>query len=212
MYENEIDLIELFKTIKDNILKIIITSLVFGIIFFIISKTFISPKYESDTNLLIANSTDSSMNKTYANLSKSNVFASRIIEKLELDMTNEELAGKLSVEVEDSTKMINIKVTDSIPERAADIANQSAVELKKSIEKFNRNDVLISDKANIPKTAISPDIKKNIILGMFLGLVLSGFYVLFIFLTDSRIKNTEEIEKYYGIPLIGIIPEEIKGE
>lgn len=212
MYDNEIDLLELFKTIKDNILKIITTSLIFGIIFFIISKTFISPNYESDTSLLIANATDSSMNKTYANLSKSNAFASKIIGKLDLDMTNEELAGKLSIEADDSTKMINIKVTDSIPERAADIANQAALELKESIEKFNRNDVLISDKANIPKAPISPDVKKNTILGMFLGLVLSGVYVLFIFLTDSRIKNTEEIEKYYGIPLIGIIPEEAKGE
>lgn len=212
MYENEIDLLELFKTIKDNILKIIITSLVFGIIFFIFSKTLISPKYESDTSLLIANATDGSMNKTYANLSKSNVFASKIIEKLDLDMTNEDLANILSVEAEDSTKMINIKVTDSIPERAADIANQTAVELKKSIEKFNRNDALISDKANIPKSPISPDIKKNVVLGMFLGLVLSGFYVLFIFLTDTRIKSTEEIEKFYEIPLIGVIPEEVRGE
>ncbi|MDU5594192.1 MAG: hypothetical protein E6041_20580, partial [Escherichia coli] len=182
------------------------------IIFFIVSKSILKPNYESDTSLLIANATDSSMNKTYASLSKSNMFASKIIEKLDLNMTNEELAGKLSVEADDSTKMINIKVTDAIPERAADIANQAALELKESIEKFNRNDALISDKANIPKAPISPDTKKNVVLGMFLGLVLSGLYVLFIFLTDSRIKNAEEIEKIYGIPLIGIIPEELKGE
>lgn len=212
MHETEIDLLDLLKTFKENIFKIIIISLFSGVIFFIISKTVISPNYESDTKLLVSKSTDSSINKTYANIAKSNMFASKIIEKLDLDMTNEELSGKLSVEAEDGTKMINIKVTDSIPERAADIANQSALELKDSIEKFNRNDALISDKANIPKTAISPDVKKNTNLGIFLGLILSGIYVLVICLTDNRIKKADDIEKHYGIPLIGIIPEEAKGE
>lgn len=212
MNEIEIDIFKIIKNIIKNIHKIFLISIIFGALLFGISKISASPIYESTTMIMIAKSTDLNQNTTYANLSKSNVFISEVINKLGLDMASEEYVSKVSVEPDPTSRMININVKDTIPERAADLANQTAVELKTAIEKFNKNEVLISDKAKAPKKPISPNVKKYTGLGIFIGFLIGVIYVLFDYYKDTRIKSIEEIENNYEIPLIGVIPDEKKGE
>lgn len=212
MYENEIDILEVLKNVIKNIGKIIIVSIIFGIVFFLLSKFIISPSYEADTTIMVSKNTDSSTISTYAKLTTSNEFSKEIIKQLDLDMTSEELASKILVEPDTGSRLINIKVTDSIPKRAADIANQTAVELTNSIGKLSKKKVLISDKAKYPKKPISPNVKKYTALGLFLGFFVGSIYVLVNDFRDTRIKSAEEIENYYEIPIIGVIPEEEKGE
>ena len=208
MYENEIDILEVLKNVIKNIRKIITVSIIFGIVFFLLSKFIISPSYEADTTIMVSKNTDSSTISTYAKLTTSNEFSKEIIKQLDLDMTSEELASKILVEPDTGSRLINIKVTDSIPKRAADIANQTAVELTNSIGKLSNKKVLISDKAK----PISPNVKKYTALGLFLGFFVGIIYVLVNDFRDTRIKSAEEIENYYEIPIIGVIPEEEKGE
>lgn len=212
MYENEIDILELLKSIINNLGKIIIASLIFGAGFFVISKFMISPKYEADTMIMVAKTTDNSTSTTYANLSKSNDFASEIIKALDLKMTSEELAGKISVEPDSGSRLINIKVIDSIPERAADIANQTAVELTNSIGRLSKKKVLISDRAIVPEKPASPNVKKYTALGIIFGFFVSSVYVATKELTDTRFKSIDEIKEYYKIPIIGVIPEKVEGK
>lgn len=212
MYENEIDILEVLKNIIKNIGKIITVSIIFGIVFFLLSKFIIRPIYEADTTIMVSKNTDSSTISTYAKLTKSNEFSKEIIKKLDLDMTSEELASKILVEPDSGSRLINVKVTDSIPKRAADVANQTAVELTNSIGKLSKKKVLISDKAKPPKKPISPNVKKYTALGLFLGFFVGIIYVLVNDYRDTRIKSAEEIENYYEIPIIGVIPEEEKGE
>lgn len=212
MYENEIDILEVLKTIIKNIKIILLVSLISGLGFFTISKVLASSTYETTSMLIITKSTDNSINNTYANLSKSNKFISKVSKELNLDMTYEELSRKIEVEPEQNTKLIKIKVEDTIPERAADIANQTAIELKNTIGKLNKNKILISDKARVPKNPISSNVKKNTAIGIFLGFFISVIYVIVKELTDTRIKSADEIKEYYEIPLIGIVPDKAKGE
>lgn len=171
-----------------------------------------TPTYETSTMIMISKATDSNLNATYANLTKSNVFVSDIIKKLDLDMTYDEYLNKVVVEPDPSSRMINIKVKDTVPERAADIANQTAIELKNTIGKLNKNKILISDKARVPKNPISSNIKKNTAIGIFLGFFISVIYVIVKDITDTRIKSADEMKEYYDIPLIGIVPDKAKGE
>lgn len=212
MNEKEIDIIELCKGIIKNIHIIFLACLIFGASFFGITKFMSTPTYETSTMIMISKATDSNLNATYANLTKSNVFVSDIIKKLDLDMTYDEYLSKVVVEPDPSSRMINIKVKDTIPERAADIANQTAIELKNTIGKLNKNKILISDKARVPKNPISSNIKKNTAIGIFLGFFISVIYVIVKDITDTRIKSADEMKEYYDIPLIGIIPDKAKGE
>lgn len=210
MNEIEIDIIEILKYIVRNIHKIFIFTVVFGISFFGLASLLSSPKYETSTMIMIARSTDINQNTTYANIAKSNVFISEVMKKLDLNMSNAEFSNKVKVEPDPASRIINIKVSDSIPERAADIANQTAVELKTSIEKFNKNQVLISDKAKVPENTASSNVKKYTALGIFFGFIVGIIYVLFNEYSDTRIKSIEEIQKYYKIPIIGVIPEKVE--
>lgn len=212
MYENEIDILKVLKTIIKNIKIILLVSLISGLGFFTISKVLASSTYETTSMIIITKSTDNSINNTYANLSKSNKFISKVSKELNLDMTYEELSRKIEVEPEQNTKLIKIKVEDTIPERAADIANQTAIELKNTIGKLNKNKILISDKARVPKNPISSNVKKNTAIGIFLGFFISVIYVIVKDITDTRIKSADEIKEYYKIPLIGIVPNKAKGE
>ncbi len=212
MNEVEIDIIEILKYIVRNIHKIFIFTLVFGISFFGLASLLSSPKYEASTMIMIARSTDINQNTTYANIAKSNVFMSEVMKKLDLNMSNAEFSNKVKVEPDPASRIINIKVSDSIPERAADIANQTAVELKTSIEKFNKNQVLISDKAKVPENTASSNVKKYTALGIFFGFIVGIIYVLFNEYGDTRIKSIEEIQKNYKIPIIGVIPEKVEGK
>ncbi len=212
MNDNELDIIRVLKTFICNIHIILSVAIVLGAGFFTISKVSAVPTYETSTMIMIAKATDSNLNATYANLTKSNVFVSDIIKKLDLDMTYDEYLNKVVVEPDTSSRMINIKVKDTVPERAADIANQTAIELKNTIGKLNKNKILISDKARVPKNPISSNIKKNTAIGIFLGFFISVIYVIVKDITDTRIKSADEMKEYYDIPLIGIVPDKAKGE
>lgn len=230
MNEQEIDLIELSKKIVKHLPMIIIFSIIIGAASFLLSKFVITPKYDSNTTMIVSNSNQNNdpnnpqtnvelgqiqANKalisTYSEIVKSKGIAERVINNLGLDMDYEEFSSKVSIEPVKDTQIISVKVVDTIPERAMDIANETANIFKSSIgEIMNVDNVQILDGAILPEEASSPNIKKNTAIGIILGLVLGVAVVLFKELADSSIKSSEEVTEYFDIPVIGIVPEQGK--
>ncbi len=139
MNDNELDIIRVLKTFICNIHIILSVAIVLGAGFFTISKVSAVPTYETSTIIMTEKSSNDSINATYANLSKSNLLVSKVKNKLGLEMSYEEFTNKVTVEPISNTRMINIVVKDTIPKRATDIANQTAIELKSAIGKLNKN-------------------------------------------------------------------------
>lgn len=212
MNDNELDIIRVLKTFICNIHIILSVAIVLGVGFFTISKVSAVPTYETSTIIMTEKSSNDSINATYANLSKSNLLVSKVKNKLGLEMSYEEFTNKVTVEPISNTRMINIVVKDTIPKRATDIANQTAIELKSAIGKLNKNRVIIVDKARLPKKNINQNSKKNGAIGFVLGFLIGTLILLVKELTDTRIKSADEIKEYYEIPLIGIVPDKAKGE
>lgn len=212
MNDNELDIIRVLKTFICNIHIILSVAIVLGAGFFTISKVSAVPTYETSTIIMTEKSSNDSINATYANLSKSNLLVSKVKDKLGLEMSYEEFTNKITVEPISNTRMINIVVKDTIPKRATDIANQTAIELKSAIGKLNKNRVIIVDKARLPKKNINQNSKKNGAIGFVLGSLIGTSILLVKELTDTRIKSADEIKEYYEIPLIGIVPDKAKGE
>lgn len=212
MNDNELDIIRVLKTFICNIHIILSVAIVLGAGFFTISKVSAVPIYETSTIIMTEKSSNDSINATYANLSKSNLLVSKVKNKLGLEMSYEEFTNKVTVEPISNTRMINIVVKDTIPKRATDIANQTAIELKSAIGKLNKNRVIIVDKARLPKKNINQNSKKNGAIGFVLGFLIGTLILLVKELTNTRIKSADEIKEYYDIPLIGIIPDKAKGE
>ncbi|MDU2558125.1 Wzz/FepE/Etk N-terminal domain-containing protein [Anaerococcus prevotii] len=231
MNEQEIDLIELSKKIGKHLPMIIIFSIIVGAASFLLSKFVITPKYDSNTTMIVSNSNQNNdpnnpqtnvelgqiqANKalisTYSEIVKSKGIAERVINNLGLDMDYEEFSSKVSIEPVKDTQIISVKVVDTIPERAMDIANETANIFKSSIgEIMNVDNVQILDGAILPEEASSPNIKKNTAIGIILGFVLGVAVVLFKEIADSSIKSSEEVTEYFDIPVIGIVPDSEQG-
>lgn len=231
MNEQEIDLIELSKKIGKHLPMIIIFSIIVGAASFLLSKFIITPKYDSNTTMIVSNSNQNNdpnnpqtnvelgqiqANKalisTYSEIVKSKGIAERVIKNLGLDMDYEEFSSKVSIEPVKDTQIISVKVVDTIPERAMDIANETANIFKSSIgEIMNVDNVQILDGAILPEEASSPNIKKNTAIGIILGFVLGVAVVLFKEIADSSVKSSEEVTEYFDIPVIGIIPDSEQG-
>ncbi len=87
MNDNELDIIRVLKTFICNIHIILSVAIVLGAGFFTISKVSAVPTYETSTIIMTEESSNDSINATYANLSKSNLLVSKVKDKLGLEMS-----------------------------------------------------------------------------------------------------------------------------
>jgi capsular exopolysaccharide synthesis family protein len=69
-----------------------------------------------------------------------------------------------------------------------------------------QNNTQLAEAATVPTAAASPLIKRNALLGVVLGLVL-GFALAFLTdRLDRRLREPEDIEQAFGLPMLGLIP------
>jgi len=74
-------------------------------------------------------------------------------------------------------------------------------------EAMELGDIRIIDEARIPEDPIKPNKKLNLAIGGILGLMLGVMLTFFMEYMDNTIKTTDDIERYLGLPVLGIIPK-----
>lgn len=219
----EISLLELLEGIKRRIKWIILFMILGGLLAFGVSKFLIRPQYEASTTMIIGKPKDydkaenieynqvmlnQKLVSTYSEIIKSRGIAEQVIKNLQLDFDLEKYQKKIEVEPVKDTELISVKVRDNIPQRAVDIANETAEIFQKDIKIIMHVDnVNILDEAVLPQKPSSPKIKRNTALGALLGLFVSSFIAVFIEINDTRIKSAEELQEKFNIPVLGVIPE-----
>jgi len=145
--------------------------------------------------------------KTYSVIAKSDRVLDRVIEKLGIDMKPSELKDKITVASEGETEIIRITVEDTDPGFAMDLANLLAqVFMEQVISIMKLDNVQIIDVAKIPETPVKPRPLFNIAVAGVLGVMLGIGIVFLIEYLDNTIKTPEDIERYIGLPVLGIIP------
>jgi tyrosine-protein kinase Etk/Wzc len=74
------------------------------------------------------------------------------------------------------------------------------------LEAEKARDVTVIERASVPSTPISPNIKTNIIIGILSG-ILIGFIMAFVTESlDTSIGRVDDIEEMLKVPVLGIIP------
>ena len=225
--EVEIDLMELFHVLLSNLLTIILASLTGAFLMYFCSSEFISQKFRSSTSIYVLSRQDAQqvtysdlqtgtqLTKDYAQLIKSRTVMNQVMADLDLqntypDMKNitpDQLAGRVTVANSQDTRILTITVEDTNPTRAQDISNAiriaAAVQIKQvmDIEAVN-----VVDYANLPEKPVGPNKVKNSIIGFMLGLIISSAVFIIMFLTDDRIKGSDDVEKYLGLSVLASIP------
>jgi capsular exopolysaccharide synthesis family protein len=69
--------------------------------------------------------------------------------------------------------------------------------------------VEITDVADMPKTAIRPNIPLNIALGVVVGLILGVGLAFFIEYLDTSVKTIDDVERALGAAVLGVIPQNV---
>ena len=215
-----IDLLELAKELRKKIVLIIVCAILGGAVMGVYSFFIATPIYQSTSKLYILSKTTSitsladiqvgsSLASDYVELIKSRPVVLTVIKDMNLDMSYDAMVNNLIVENVSDTRLVKITVSDTDPERAKLIANNFAKVAKVQISKIMRTDEpTLAEAAVVKRTPVSPNKRKNILMGILIGIVLSCGYVTIRFLMDDTIKDPDDITKYLELDNLAIIPFE----
>ena len=182
------------------------------------------PVYQAETTLIVktektqgTNTVTSDQIKTtqqlavtYGEIIKSRKVLDDVIKNLDLDESYGQLSGKISVSTVSDTQIIKVSVQDTNKSNAAKIANEiPKVFAKEAIRIADANGVEVIDKAQTPVNPVSPNKKMNILIAGVLGVMIGLFIIILIEFLNNKIKTPQDIEKELGLPLLGVIPEEL---
>lgn len=219
--EIEIDIMELIFVILDKIWLILAVGIVSALLVALYSKLLITPMYTSTTKLYVINrqntetttlsdlQTGTQLTKDYVVLVKNRPVIEAVIEKLNLNMDYEDLLENISVNAQDDTRVIEINVKDKDPDIARQIADTIADESSTSMAKLMDIDKPgIVEPGNLPTKPSSPNIAKNTLIGGIIGIFVTVFAVLLIYILNDTIKSADDVERYLELNTLGTIPLE----
>lgn len=222
--EETIDLREYFHIIKKRAWIIALITILAMVTSGIISFFILSPVYEANTTLIVNTEQNKATNNmitgdqlavtqkltlTYGEIIKSRAVLDSVIEKLDLNMKYEDLEKNITVSPVKDTQIMSITVKDTDPKIARDVANSIPKVFTKEVKRITKaNSVEVIDKAITPLNPVKPNKVVNLIIATALGLAIGTFIVIILEYMDNKIKTPQDIEKYIGLPILGVVPNE----
>jgi polysaccharide biosynthesis transport protein len=202
----------------------IVAAVAVGILIGAVATQLMTPEYRSTARLFVTttggtSSTESyqgeqfSQQRTgsYAQLLMSEQLAQRVIDKLNLPMSASELASKIRAEIVPRTVLLDVSVSDTSPQRAADIAKALVPEFiafTGSLEtpagqSEPRSTVTVVSDATTPTSPVSPKLSTNLFYGFFAGLVVGVIAVLLQAFGSRRVRTLGDLARVSGGSALG---------
>lgn len=217
--EVEIDLGELFKVLKKNILLVLVISLLCAAIGLVSSMFLISKKYSSEATIYITpkvteqgtidyNSiqTNSRMVNNYMEILKGETILAKVADQVGMESYSEVL-DTLTISNPENTELITVSLETTDPELSQQIVSLVISTFTEDMmDILNLNNVTIINDAKVNENPVSPSVPRYTILGLAVGLVISCGYVFITFLFDKRLRTREEAENFLGVPVLATVP------
>lgn len=218
--EEEISISEIFDAIKPFVLHIVIVTIVMGVLGLGYTKLFVKPVYQSSATLIVNNRKDDSgsisndeinsakgLASVYSIIIKSDAVMQPVVSVVDQGVASNKLAEKVSVSSVNGTQIIKVSVSDTDPLKAKRYVDE-IVKVAPAViqEMVEAGSVKVVSQSTTPKSPISPNVKINTLMAAMLGFVVSLGAVLAVYFFDNTFRSQDEIEKYLGIPVIGVIP------
>lgn len=211
--EDVIDLMELFHALLRRWYLILICGFLGAAAAFGYTKIRIVPQYEASSMIYILEASDINLSLSkqltvdFATLAKSRPVVEKVIDELELNATYEQLVSTITIANPSDTSILKISVRNPDPELACEISNAMSDATAERVAS-----VMMTDKpskvedAVVPQYPISPNVKKNVMMGGMFGIVVMAGILVVMYLLDDRIKSEEDIERYLGLTTLASIP------
>ncbi|MBG9366952.1 Wzz/FepE/Etk N-terminal domain-containing protein [Streptococcus sp. NLN64] len=218
----EVDVLSLIRTVWKRKFLVLFFSLLVAIMALGYSLYVATPMYQSTTRIYVVNrqqqdnpgltnqdlQAGSYLVKDYKEIILSQDVMSRVVSELGLDMGTSQLASKINVTVPADTRIVSISVQDESAEEAARIVNgvrQAAAD--KIIEVTRVSDVTTLEEGQVNSQPVSPNIRRNVLLGFVAGGSLMVVIILVAEIVDDRVKKPEDVEEMMGLTLLGVVPD-----
>ncbi|WP_243821138.1 YveK family protein [Bacillus thuringiensis] len=219
--EETISLKELFHILKKRLAMILVIAFGAAIVSAIISFFFMTPIYQSSTQILVNQKkqegsaiqfnevqTNIQLTNTYKVIIKSPVILDQVKEKLDLNITVQELNKKIEVANEKDSQVVALTAQDKDPKLARDIANTTAEVFQSEVAKIMSVDnVTVLSKAEVAEnqSPIKPRPMLNVAIVFVIGLMASIGLAFLLEYLDNTVKKEEDVESLLGLPVLGIV-------
>ena len=217
----QLNLISIIDILLRKWTVILLSAILVGVFAFVYSEVFIAPVYSSTASLYV-NSNKQNVSEdvssatlassrqlvmTYAEILKARSFLEDIATDVDGDYTATQIKNMMTIESLNDTEILSITVKGNSAEDVyritKSIVKHAPDELIRVVE---AGSVKTLDDASETKTPISPNIRNNTFIGVFIGILLGALVVVVLELFDTRIKSGDEISQRYQEPLLGEIP------
>lgn len=221
----EIDLLQLLRALWHRLWIIIVALLAGGIIALLGTRYLVTPLYQASAMLYVNNSSFSvgstsfnisasdltaaqSLVKTYIVILRARSTLTEVIEQAELEYSYEQLLGMISASSVDSTEVFKVTATSEDAAEAEKIANTVIAVLPDKISGIvEGSSVQVVDEAVLPAVQSSPNVMKNTVIGVLMGLLAGMAIAILLDLFDENIHSEEYLTKMYGVPVLATIPD-----
>lgn len=224
----ELELKQFVKLFWDKKVFIIIVMILFACIGGVKIKYFTTPVYEASGKLICARSEESiiegatvtateltmpsSLAETYAELIKSDLVVSQVIENLGLDMTVKQLSNSVTL-TPVTTVYYQVSARSTDREKSAEIANEFIKIFAEEVRKFYEIDSIhIVDNAIVPETAINMNMTKSVKIYCGIGFVVAASIVVIMFVFNNTVTNSDQIKRYTKLRTLASIPKYVGDE
>ena len=184
------------------------------------TKAFITPMYSATSTMLVLTKETtltsladlqlgSQLTSDYSMLITSRTVLEDVVDELNLDMDYKALKSSISINNPTDTRILEITVTNSDPKMCKTIVDKLSTTASKFIgEQMEVTEPKIIEEGDVPTAKISPNTKKNIMMGALLGAVLAMGIIIVQFLLDDTIKNEDDVKKYLNINTFASFPDD----
>ncbi|WP_249594900.1 YveK family protein [Peribacillus frigoritolerans] len=218
--EETISINDIFKTLKKRWKLIMLLTLIAALVSGTISYFLLTPIYQSSTQILVnqkqsENPIDSTQIKsnidminTYSVIIKSPAILDKVIDKLELDQSVEQLSEKITINSQENSQVFSLTVQDSNPGKAVEIANTVSSIFQKEIKDIMKVDnVSILAKAEVKEnpTPVKPNPLLNTAIAVVVGLMAGIGLAFLLEYLDNTIKDEDDIDRLLELPILGSI-------
>lgn len=216
-----IDFRQIVKLLWEHIFLIISFVIIAIGIAAILSFFILKPTYEAQTQLLINQKSnaqdiynwdnteiDLQLINTYNVIIKSPAILTKVIDELDLKISEEQLSEKITLTNESESKVINIKIEDQNPQQAVKVVNKIAEVFKQEIPPLmNVDNINILSTASLGEDPqpVKPNKMLNMAIASIIGLMIGVGVAFLLEYFDRTVKSEDDIEEIISLPTIGVV-------
>jgi len=196
-------------------LAVIIACLFISLVY---TKVLVTPMYDSTARLYIVNKSSENISTSDFSISTylANDFSEIIVDKVVLkDVAKElnnkytvaELKNALSVEIPQSTRIIQVTARTENAKKSKEIVDAlCTVSEEALVDIMGLDRVTVVSEGSLAINPSIPNTRRNLFLGFVFSLAICVLLVYLIIITDNKVSSAKDIEKYLGINVLATIP------